>query len=116
MTKIGIIAGDGNLPLYIGKSLLSKNYDVTFLSLNNKNNKFYNNHHVVDLDILSVKKIFKVLDSNKRFLASNNVGKSKPKSLIPGLFILPANIICFILFDSNTLKIFFTDKISKSTT
>ncbi len=65
MTKIGIIAGDGNLPLYIGKSLLSKNYDVTFLSLNNKNNKFYNNHHVVDLDILSVNKIFKVLDSNK---------------------------------------------------
>lgn len=65
MTKIGIIAGDGNLPLYIGKSLLSKNYDVTFLSLNNKNNKFYNNYHVVDLDILSVKKIFKVLDSNK---------------------------------------------------
>ena len=41
MTKIGIIAGDGNLPLYIGKSLLSKNYDVTFLSLNIKNNKFY---------------------------------------------------------------------------
>ena len=37
MTKIGIIAGDGNLPLYIGKSLLSKNYDVTFLSLNIKN-------------------------------------------------------------------------------
>ena len=37
MTKIGIIAGDGNLPLYIGKSLLSKNYDVKFLSLNNKN-------------------------------------------------------------------------------
>ena len=34
-------------------------------TLNNKNNKFYNNHHVVDLDILSVKKIFKVLDSNK---------------------------------------------------
>ena len=65
MIKIGIIAGDGNLPLYIGKSLLSKNYNVTFLSLNNKNNKFYNNHHVIDLDILSVKKIFKVLDSNK---------------------------------------------------
>ena len=65
MTKIGIIAGDGNLPLYIGKSLLSKNYDVTFLWLINKNNKFYNNHHVVDLNILSVKKIFKVLDSNK---------------------------------------------------
>ena len=62
MTKIGIIAGDGNLPLYIGKALLSKNYDITFLSLNNKNNKFYNNHHVVDLEILSVKKIFNNLD------------------------------------------------------
>ena len=37
MTKIGIIAGDGNLPLYIGKSLLSKNYDITFLSLNKNN-------------------------------------------------------------------------------
>ena len=95
MTKIGIIAGDGNLPLYIGKSLLSKNYDVTFLSLNNKNNKFYNNHHVVDLDILSVKKIFKVLDSNKI------------KHII---------FAGFILFESKTLKIFFTDKILKSTT
>ena len=51
MTKIGIIAGDGNLPLYIGKSLLSKNYDVTFLSLN-KNNKIYNKHHFLDLNIL----------------------------------------------------------------
>ena len=65
MTKIGIIAGDGNLPLYIGKSLINKNYDVTFLSLNNKNNKFYIDHNVVDIDILSIKKIFKVLDLNK---------------------------------------------------
>ena len=77
MTKIGIIAGDGNLPLYIGKSLLSKNYDVTFLSLNNKNNKYYNNHDVIDLDILSVKKIFKVLDSNKikHIIFAHNVDK-----------------------------------------
>ena len=54
MTKIGIIAGDGNLPLYIGKSLLSKNYDVTFLSLNNKNNKFYNKHDVIDLSLIQI--------------------------------------------------------------
>jgi len=65
MTKIGIIAGDGNLPLYIGKSLLGKNYDVVFLSLNYKNNKFYNNYNFVNIDILSIKKIFKILDSNK---------------------------------------------------
>ena len=64
MTKIGIIAGDGNLPLYIGKSLLDKNYDVTFLSLNNKNNKFYTNHKIVNIDILSIKKILNILDSN----------------------------------------------------
>ena len=64
MTKIGIIAGDGSLPLYIGKSLLNKNYDVTFLSLNNKNNKFYNNHKIVNIDILSIKKILTVLASN----------------------------------------------------
>ena len=52
MTKIGIIAGDGNLPLYIGNSLLNKNYDVTFLLLNKKNNKFYVNHNVVYINIL----------------------------------------------------------------
>ncbi len=65
MTKIGIIAGDGHLPLYIGKSLLNKNYDVTFLSLNNKNNKFYSDYKIIDINILSIKKIFKVLDKNK---------------------------------------------------
>ena len=45
-----------------------------------------------------IKRLLSPFFSNKRLLASNNVGRSKPKSLIPGLFILPANIICFILF------------------
>ena len=65
MIKIGIITGDGNLPLYIGKSLLNKNYDVTFLSLNNKNNKFYSNHKIIDINILSIKRILKTLELNK---------------------------------------------------
>ena len=65
MTKIAIIAGDGNLPIYIGNTLLNKNYDVTFLSLNSKNNKFYFNHKTIDINIISIKKILKVLDSNK---------------------------------------------------
>ena len=65
MIKIGIITGDGNLPLYIGNSLLNKNYDVTFLSLNNKNNKFYSNHKIIDIDVLSIKKILKTLEFNK---------------------------------------------------
>ena len=56
MIKIGIITGDGNLPLYIGKSLINKKYDVTFLSLNNKNNKIYNNYKILDINILSKKK------------------------------------------------------------
>ena len=64
MIKIGIIAGDGSLPLYIGKSLINKNYDVTFLSLNYKNNKFYTKYKIENIDILSIKKILKVLDSN----------------------------------------------------
>ena len=30
MNKIGIIAGGGQLPLLVGKSLLKNNFDVTF--------------------------------------------------------------------------------------
>lgn len=63
MTKIGIIAGDGNLPLYIGNSLLNKNYDVIFLSLNHNNNIFYKGHNIININILSIKKILKVLNS-----------------------------------------------------
>ena len=64
MIKIGIISGDGNLPLYIGNTLLNKNYDVIFLNLNHQNNKFYNNQKIIDINILSIKKILKTLDHN----------------------------------------------------
>ena len=33
MTKVGILAGGGKLPINIGKSLLHSNYDVIFFVL-----------------------------------------------------------------------------------
>ena len=117
MTKIGIITGDGNLPLYIGKSLLSKNYDVTFLSLNNKNNKFYKNYNVVDIDILSIKKIFKVLNSNKikHIIFAGSIKRPGIKDLgfdLPTLY-LAKSLLLENKGDNNlliTLKKFFESK------
>ena len=65
MTKIAIIAGNGNLPIYIGQTLTKKNFDITYLSLDKKNNKIYSKQNMINIDILSIKKILKVLDSNK---------------------------------------------------
>ena len=63
MTKIGIIAGDGSLPKYIGDSLIKKNYDILYLLLNN-NNKIFLNEKFVNINILSIKNILKILESN----------------------------------------------------
>ncbi len=99
MTKIGIITGDGNLPLYIGKSLLNKNYDVTFLSLNHNNNKFYRNYKFVDIDILSIKKILKVLNSNniKHIIFAGSIKR-------PGIKDLGFDIPTFLLAKSLLLE------------
>ena len=97
MIKIGIITGDGNLPLYIGKSLLNKKYDITFLSLNNKNNKFYNNYKIVDINILSIKKILRVLETNniKHIIFAGSLKRPGIKDLgfdIP-TFLLAKNLL-----------------------
>ena len=63
MTKIGIIAGDGSLPKYIGDSLIKKNYDILYLLLSNHNETLLN-EKFINIDILSIKNILKVLDSN----------------------------------------------------
>ena len=99
MIKIGIIAGDGNLPVYIGNTLLNKNYDITFLSLNNKNNKFYNKHKIVDIDILSIKKILKVLNSNniKYLIFAGSIKR-------PGIKDLGFDIPTFLLAKSLLLE------------
>ncbi len=117
MTKIGIIAGDGNLPLYIGKSLLDKNYDVTFLSLNNKNNKLYYNQNIIDINILSIKKIFKVLNANKikYIIFAGSIKRPGIKDLgfdIP-TFLLAKNLLLEKKGDNNlliSLKKYFESK------
>tara|TARA_A100001011_G_C14312465_1_gene846302 strand:- start:1688 stop:2503 length:816 start_codon:yes stop_codon:yes gene_type:complete len=65
MNKIAIISGDGNLPLYIGKSLSKKNFKVTYLILNSiKNKKIYKNEDHIIINILSIKKIIDTLKKN----------------------------------------------------
>ena len=63
MNKIALICGDGNLPKYIGSSLLKNNFDVTYLLLNTiKNKKIYKKEKYVVIDILSIKKIINLLN------------------------------------------------------
>ena len=66
MNKIGIICGDGNLPIYIGKALANKNFDITYLILKSTKNKYkYKKQKFINIDILSVKKIIDILNKNK---------------------------------------------------
>ena len=117
MTKIGIITGDGNLPLYIGNSLLNKNFDITFLSLNNKNNKLYKNQKIIDINILSIKKILKVLVSNniKHIIFAGSIKRPGIKDLgfdIP-TFLLAKTLLLEKKGDNNlliSLKKYFESK------
>ena len=74
MTKIGVISGDGNLPIYIGKSLIEKNFDITFLLLNSiKNKSIYENEKHINIDKISIKKIINILNKNniKKIIPEN---------------------------------------------
>ena len=65
MNKIGLISGDGNLPIYIGNSLEKKNIEITFFLLNSiKNKNKYKSKKYVDINILSIKKIIGSLKKN----------------------------------------------------
>ena len=57
MNKIAILSGDGNLPYYIGETLINKNLNIIFLVLNTVINKekYKNKKHYI-IDILSIKK------------------------------------------------------------
>ena len=66
MTKIGIIAGSGQLPLLIGKSLLKRNYQVFFLCVvNHANLDLYDDYDSENISLLSFGKIIKKLNYNK---------------------------------------------------
>ena len=58
MTKIGIIAGGGELPLLVGENLINKNFDVTFFVINEYfNTNIYKNHKTKEIYLNSLKEI-----------------------------------------------------------
>ena len=65
MTKIGIIAGGGELPLLVGKNLIKKNFDVTFFVLRNFYNKEYNKYNSLKIQLNSIKEILREFKLHK---------------------------------------------------
>ena len=69
MTKVGILAGGGKLPISIGKSLLHSNYDVIFFCIKNFcNPKLYKDYVFENISINSRQdkpNIFRLAYTNK---------------------------------------------------
>ena len=62
MTKIGIISGNGQLPLSIGLNLISKNYKIIFFGIKNFANPIlYKNYDYVEITISSFSDILSKL-------------------------------------------------------
>ena len=62
MNKIGIISGNGDLPLYIGKNLVKKNYEICFFCIKNfANLNIYKDFENVEIELTSFSKILKLL-------------------------------------------------------
>ena len=58
MIRIGIIAGGGELPLLVGKTLIKKNFNVTFFVIKEFfNENFYSNYETVKISLNSLKEI-----------------------------------------------------------
>ncbi len=84
MNKIGIISGDGNLPLYIGKSLIQKKFDVTYFLLNSiKKKSLYSKEKHINIDIISIKKIIDKLKKNniKNVIFAGSIKRPSIKDL-----------------------------------
>jgi len=66
MINIGIIAGSGSLPILIGKSLLKKNYNITFFLLNDSiNQNEISDLNIIKIKINSIKEIINKFEENK---------------------------------------------------
>ena len=66
MNKIGIISGNGDLPLCIGKNLIKNNYDICFFCIKNfANINIYKNFENVEIELTSFSKILKLLTEKK---------------------------------------------------
>jgi len=66
MTKIAIIAGDGQLPLLIGKNLINKHFEVLFIGIKNYAKPIlYKKYNFSEISITSFSKILKKLQKEK---------------------------------------------------
>ena len=93
MNKIGIISGDGNLPVYIGNELTKNNYDITYYLINsNVNIEIYKNKKIEKINILSVKKLITALKN-----------KNIKKIILAGSIKRPS--INDLSFDIETIKL-----------
>ncbi len=93
MTKIGILAGGGKLPISIGKSLLYSNYDVVFFGIKNFcNPELYEDYVFENISINSLSKILQNLKDHK-----------VEKIIMAGYITRPS--IKDIDFDLNALKL-----------
>ena len=84
MTNIGIIAGGGNLPLLIGKSLLQKKYNIIFFCINNfADEKKYNKFSNFKININSFSNIIKILKEKKidKIIMAGNISRPSVKDI-----------------------------------
>ena len=84
MNKIGLISGDGNLPIYIGNSLEKKNIEIIFFLLNSvKNKNKYENKKYVNIETLSIKKIINSLNKNniKKIILAGSISRPSIKDI-----------------------------------
>ena len=66
MTKIAIIAGEGQLPLLIGKNLIEKRFEVLFIGLKDfANPLLYQTYNFSEISMTSFSKILKKLQKEK---------------------------------------------------
>ena len=93
MTKVGILAGGGKLPLLIGQRLIQEKYDVMFFCIEKFCNlKLYKNYN---FKIISINSLTKILVNLKK----NEI----EKIIMAGKVKRPS--IKDINFDLNTLKL-----------
>ena len=66
MIKIAIISGDGQLPLLVGKNLISKKFDVIFIGIKDfADPSLYKKYDYSEISITSFSKILKKLQKEK---------------------------------------------------
>ena len=84
MTKIGIIAGSGKLPLLIGRNLIKKKYQICFFCIKNYANlEDFKNYENIEIEIVSFSKIIKLLkDKNiNQLIMAGRINRPSLKDL-----------------------------------